>query len=189
MLLSRLCMRWFWGSRRALTIGAVCGLALAGATGVARGQFTSLASVSGDVAVLGAPQMYGGTSSSYVFRFNPDGSGKWIQEAKLTACDESLLFGFVVSVSGDVVVIGTPAVDSHGSVYVFRFKPDGSGKWIQEAKLTASNATAFGREVSVSDDVVVIGAPVAPNDDVPGSAYVFRFDHDRSGWIQEAKQQ
>ena len=61
-----------------------------------------------------------------------------------------------------------------GSAYVYQF--DGTN-WVEEAKLAASDAAAehlFGKSVSISGDVAVIGAP--GNDDAgtnSGSTYVF----------------
>ena len=108
--------------------------------------------------------------------------------AKLTASDaeESDWFGFTVSVSGDVAVVGSwrdddAGLDS-GSAYVYRF--DGSS-WIEEQKLTASDAGGddrFGASVSVSGDVVVVAAVL---DDPSGSAYVYRFNGNT--WIEEQK--
>ena len=100
-------------------------------------------SVSGDVVVIGAAGDYEGGSdsgSAYVFRW--DGSS-WVEEAKLTGSDAAGgdYFGFSVSVSGDVAVIGAPKDDDDGdysgSAYVFRW--DGSA-WFEQAKLTASDA-------------------------------------------------
>ncbi|MCH8153323.1 MAG: hypothetical protein IH830_13235 [Planctomycetes bacterium] len=149
-------------------------------------------SISGDVAVIGA--LYDSddgfhSGSAYVYRF--DGA-IWVEEAKLTASDaaEGDLFGRSVSISGDVAVIGAfldddAGLDS-GSAYVYRF--DGRD-WVEEAKLTASDATAddhFGGSVSVSAELAVIGAILdSDGGSHSGSAYVFRFNG--SGWVEEAK--
>ena len=91
-------------------------------------------------------------------------------------------FGACVSIAGDVAVIGAPG-DGHagagsGAAYIYRF--DGFA-WNEEARLTAADASAgdfFGASVSLSGNVVVIGAW---GDDPAelvnaGSAHVFRFD-------------
>jgi len=91
-----------------------------------------------------------------------------------------------------------------GSAYVFRRDDNGTPSdpsddvWIEEAKLTASDAAAidfFGRAVAVSGDRAVVGAyggDGAAGD--AGSAYVFRRDDggtpsDPSDdvWVEEAK--
>ncbi|MCZ6811459.1 MAG: hypothetical protein O7D97_05595 [Planctomycetota bacterium] len=146
-------------------------------------QFGQSVSISGDVAVVGA---WGGggivadSGSAYIFRFN---GVSWAQEAKLTASDGAVsdLFGVSVSISGDVAVVGAYADDDNGSLsgsaYVF-VKPVGG--WVdmtQTAKLTASDGAVsdeFGRSVSISGDVAVVGA--AKDDDnglSSGSAYAF----------------
>ena len=86
--------------------------------------------------------------------------------------------------------MGAPTDDdgflNSGSAYVFRF--DGAN-WVQEAKLTASDAAEnarFGRSVSLSGDVALIGGPGDEDNGVrSGSAYVFRFDG--SNWVEEAE--
>ena len=160
--------------------------------------FGGAVSLNGEVAVIGA----GGkddagqsSGSAYVFRFDKQ-TGQWNEQAKLTASDAAAWdrFGFSVSVSGNRALIGAPthdhAVPESGSAYLFRFDPDTS-EWIEEAELTASDPAVFDKfafSVSISGDVALIGA--WGDDDAgsgSGSAYVFRFDPDTSGWIEEAK--
>jgi len=131
----------------------------------------------------------------YVINWN-ESEGLWQHATKLTADDGELddRFGWSVSISGDVAVIGAPddgdSGDKSGSAYVFRRDGD---KWQQEQKLTADDAEAedqFGRGVSVSGDVAVVGAPGAKVDGnigPVGAAYVFRWDG--TAWKQEQKLQ
>ncbi len=154
-------------------------------------HFGRAVSISGDVAVIGASSdddAGSDSGSAYVFRF--DGTN-WNSEAKLTASDAAAgdFFGRSVSISGDVAVIGAVTDDAgsaSGSTYVFRF--DGS-TWSEEDKLVAFDAEEgdrFGRAVSISGDVALIGA--FGDDDGgsnSGSAYVFRYNG--STWDQEAK--
>ena len=106
--------------------------------------------------------------------------------AKLTASDAAAndRFGDSVSISDDIIVVGArfddDAGSSSGSVYVFGKDVGGDDNWGQITKLTASDAAAvdrFGDSVSISDDIIVVGAP---NDDdagsSSGSAYVFSED-------------
>ena len=128
---------------------------------------------------------------AYVFR--SDGS-TWLEEAKLPATDDGSgtleRFGWSVAISGDTAVVGAPgdsdAGPDSGSAYVFKF--DGS-EWVQEAKLTASDAAAsdeFGYSVAVSGDTVVVGAHKdADAGTNSGSAYVFGFDGKL--WGEKAK--
>ena len=157
-------------------------------------------SLSGEIAVVGAHQDNCAAGffcgSAYVFRFN---GSTWEQEQKLTAPDaaESDVFGYSVSVSGDVVLVGArlddcDAGENCGAAYVFRYHPEqpSGDRWTLEQKLAASDATPgdfFGSSVSVSDDTAIVGAPV---DDCAvgaecGSAYLFRFTG--SQWVQVRK--
>ena len=156
--------------------------------------FGSSVAISGDYAVVGAPQdsiagIYVG--SAYVFKRS---GSSWVQEAKLTASDGANGddFGNSVGISGDYVVVGAIEDNigsnaSQGSAYVFQRS---GTSWSQMAKLTASDGAGgdkFGSSVSISGDQIIVGAyydDVGANVD-QGSAYVFK----RSGtaWTQEAK--
>ncbi|QOJ15824.1 MAG: thrombospondin type 3 repeat-containing protein [Planctomycetia bacterium] len=108
---------------------------------------------------------------------------------KLTAADAAQFdqFGFSSAISGDTAVIGALGDNSNaGSAYIFVRAPGPPETWVQQAKLTASDAAAgdfFGFSVALDGDTAVIGA-VGDNGG-SGSAYVFV----RSGtsWTQQQK--
>ncbi|UCE60920.1 MAG: FG-GAP repeat protein [Phycisphaerales bacterium] len=153
-------------------------------------------SVDGDVAVVGAfhDQCGAGAScgAAYVFRYN---GSTWEEEQKLTASDAALTnwYGYSVSISGDVAVVGAygqecVAGPDCGAAYVYRFN---GSTWVEEQKLIASDIdqhSEFGYSVSLSNDVVVVGAS---GDDCEttgydcGAAYVFRYIG--SAWVEEQK--
>ncbi len=147
-------------------------------------------SVDGDVAIVGSVFHDGpgiDAGAAYVYRYGGLG---WSFEQELRPADPEPedRFGRSVSVSGDVAVIGAYRSDDAGSesgaAYIYRF--DGVS-WIQEQKLTASDATAgdrFGCGVSIRGDIVAVGA-YRDGDLEQGSAYVFRFDGVR--WGEEQK--
>lgn len=153
--------------------------------------FGGSVSIEGDTVVVGAWQdddsgMESG--SAYVFVKPVSGWNNATQTAKLTASDGAANdeFGrYSVAVSGDTVVVGAYRDDdkgtSSGSAYVF-VRPGGNwSDMTQTAKLTASDGAAFdwfGDSVAVSDDTVVVGAPLN-NDN--GSAYIFV--KPSGGWI------
>ena len=160
------------------------------------GRFGRSVSLQGDTALIGTCcdlEMGFQAGAAYVYRFDPDGSGQWIQEQKLVASDgdDNDIFGWSVSLDGDVALIGAygdnlgPVIDA-GSAYVFRFN---GSQWVQEQKLTASDAAIgdfFGWSVSLQGDLAVIGAPL--DDDyasASGSSYVFTFDGKQ--WNETAK--
>ncbi len=120
---------------------------------------------------------------------------------ELTASDGAPgdYFATSVSLALNTVIVGSPgaedAGDNTGSAYVFRLEET---SWIEETKLTASDAEAgdrFAFAVSIGEDFAAVGAWGA--DDFgsdSGAAYVYR--HDDNGtpndgtddvWIEEAK--
>ena len=143
--------------------------------------------LSESVVLVGARGDDESSGSAYAYRF--DGS-TWVEEQKLTAADgvggDELGIDVALSGTGNVALVGAWGDDgSAGSAYVFRF--DGS-TWMEEQKLTASDGAGedeFGLDVALSGNgtVALIGAQ--GDDDVTGSAYVYRFDG--STWVEEQK--
>ena len=137
-------------------------------------QFGKTVYVNGYMIVVGAIGDNDFTGSAYVYRF--DGTS-WNEEAKLTASDAvgRYEFGFSVSASEDVIVVGAIFANNNaGATYVYKF--DGAD-WNEEAKLTASDPAAndyFGGSVSVSGEVIAVGA--RHNGEVgtdAGAVYIF----------------
>ncbi|PKL33948.1 MAG: hypothetical protein CVV45_05430, partial [Spirochaetae bacterium HGW-Spirochaetae-10] len=104
----------------------------------------------------------------------------------------------------NAVIVDAGTASSSGAAYVFR--KDGSGNWIQDAYLKASNAGEFdffGKSVAISGNTIVVGAieedssatvidntdnaPLTDEDTAPasGAAYVLKKD-DSGNWIQDA---
>ena len=151
--------------------------------------------VSGDVLVVGARHAYiPGVQSgaAYIYRYDGQKS-QWAYEATLTASgfESAFLFGFSVSIDGDVALIGARDAEidgmfQAGSAYVFRYN---GSEWVEEAKLTDPNGEAgdlFGVSVSIRGDVALIGAH--GNDQIHGSAFVFRHNPDvRGEWLLETE--
>jgi hypothetical protein len=115
----------------------------------------------------------------------------WSEEAKLVASDAAPgdYFGYSVSISGDIVVVGAPGDDGAGTnlgaAYVF---VRSGATWSEEAKIFSSDicSNGFGNPVSISGNTIVIGGgtaqcPVANS----GAAYVFA--RNGTNWIEEAK--
>lgn len=137
-----------------------------------------------DTAIVGAAvQNPNWEGAAYVFNLN---EGEWQQETKLVPQDHDLddRFGMSVSLSDNVALIGAyfnniEGVSAVGSAYIFR-KIDEI--WIEETQLIASDweqGDQFGKCVSISGDVAVVGAP---DDDVDnltdaGSWYLFKYSN------------
>ncbi len=179
-----------------LVLGLLCvtGIALAqsevkltASDAAAYDYFGRAVSLYGDTAVIGAPfddDAGSSSGSAYVFYRNQGGADAWGEVVKLTASDAapSSLFGYVLSVSGDTVVIGAHIADGaagsdQGFAYVFQRNGGGADAWGEVVKLSASDATPedhFGISVSVYGDTAVIGAYRNDDDGTnSGSAYVF----------------
>jgi hypothetical protein len=157
--------------------------------GSTKDYFGQSVAISGDYAIVGADGDNSSTGSAYIFK--RDGA-TWIQQGKLTASDSAVedWFGWSVSISDDYAIVGAVYNDDNGSMSgsAYIFNRDGT-TWIQQAKLTASDAAAedcFGWSVSISGEYVIVGA--GGDDDYgqwTGSAYIFK----RNGttWIQQQK--
>jgi len=105
---------------------------------------------------------------------------------------DNTLFGFSsdISENGSYIIVGNPyEVSQTGAAYVFY--NSGSGGWVQQAQLLASDAATgdqFGWSVSINStgDVAVVGAP---QEDTGGSdagaAYIFT--RTGSTWTEQTK--
>ena len=86
-------------------------------------SFGTAVSVSGNLAIVGAPSDDNGTNGGSAFIFSFDGTG-WNEQAKLTSPDGKM-FGNAVAISGNMVLVGDPADGApgpwSGAVYVFTF--------------------------------------------------------------------
>jgi len=159
--------------------------------GAADDQFGYSLGISGDYALVGSPFDDNGeySGSAYVFQRSGDA---WAQAAKLTASDADAedAFGFNVSISGDLALVGSPQDDDNGhnagAAYVFQRS---GGSWTQVAKLSANDGAegdALGLAVAISGNTALVGAfGDDDNGHQAGAAYVFRFDG--ASWHQEAK--
>ncbi len=159
---------------------------LSASDGAANEQFGYSVSISGDLAVVGAPGDSCG--SVYVFKKPANGRNKTTEIAKLTASDGSAqdCLGFSVSISGDVIIAGAPddnqKGDYSGSAYIFEKPESGWKNMTETVKLNASDGEAedrFGWSVSISGNKAIVGA--WKDDDKgsdSGAAYIFEKSSD-----------
>lgn len=157
--------------------------------------FGSAVTISGNTIITGSPYNSAGSSfpqgAAYVFVRN---GLTWTQQQKLIASDQAQAdqFGSVVTISGDVAVIGVPlhAVGSspaQGSAYIFLRS---GSSWTERQKITASDGgvdDGFSSTLVISGDLIVVGAPGKriTSNERQGSVYVFA----RTGftWIEQQK--
>ena len=160
--------------------------------GAAGDMFGAAVAIDGNIIVVGARyDDDNGSSSGSAYVFSDNGSG-WSETAKLIPGDGVTgdNFGWSVSISGNIIVVGSWQDDDNGSgsgsAYVF--SDNGSG-WAEVAKLIPSDGAGgdeFGYSVAVSGSNTVVGATADDdNGSSSGSAYVF--SDNGSGWSQVAK--
>ncbi len=150
-------------------------------------QFGFSVSVSGNLAVIGAPYVnLPGSDFGAAYVYRREGV-TWTQEAKLVASDGASgdYLGYSVGISGETVVLGAYG-DGGGSAYVF---VRSGTSWSQQQKLVGNDTGSsdqFGFAVGISGNTVIVGARNAdPGGSNRGAGYVFV----RSGstWTQQAK--
>jgi uncharacterized protein (TIGR03437 family) len=159
--------------------------------GAAKDHLGYSVSLSGDTALIGAPDRTTGKGAAYVFVRS---SGAWTQQQVLTALDAVAgsysngnliggdLLGGSVAVSGGTAVVGAFNKNSYrGAAYVFA---QSGTAWTQQQELTAADGAAgdyFARSVAVSGGTAVIGA--YQQNGAQGAAYVFT--QSGTAWTQQ----
>ncbi len=160
-------------------------------------RFGESVSVSGDSIVVGAPGEDGpsgtlpdsGTAYLFARNYNPAApslpiADNWGQVAVMRASDAAIgdNYGTSVSIDIDTLVIGAPMESSSaGAAYVHLRNLGGAENWGQTRKLQPLDTQPgdqFGKSVAISDDIIVVGAPLEdggpadPGADA-GTAYIF----------------
>lgn len=165
---------------------------LLGSDSVVGNNFGISVSVSGDTAIVGAPDhnIGGKANAGAAYVFTRSGSS-WTQQAKISLPLESqyVQFGTAVAIDGDTALItafyGTTGPDDDGGA-AFVFTRSGS-TWSQQAKLSGIGAgpnDEVGKSVAIDGNLAVVGAHLGGMTDT-GAAYVFR--RSGSSWSQEAQ--
>lgn len=148
-------------------------------------RFGESVDIDGDYAIVGTYAINSGTGFAYLMYYD---NGNWVKQAKLTTSSAKVgdWFGYSVSISGDVVIIGAPADNEQGTragaAYIFQKPLTGWTDMTETAKLMVSGGVSddrFGRAVSIDGDVAVIGAP--GHNDMRGTLYVFQ--KPQNGWV------
>jgi hypothetical protein len=155
-------------------------------------EFGKAVAISGDTAVVGAPQETEGgetgAGAAYVFQRNQGGAEAWGQTAKLTAehVEEEARFGSAVAISGNTAVVGAGTetweydgeyYHNAGAAYVFVFDEQegwGKGEKLPLATEHVESGAFFGSAVAISGDTTVVGAlgEIGVPVELSGAAYV-----------------
>lgn len=142
----------------------------------------------GAVVAVTEDRLVSGTHQA-AFAFTRDGA-RWSQDPPLVVDDRD---HWAVSLSGDAVLLGAPCPrpdewgarpECEGAAYLWRWQ---GGAWQQEAKLTASVASAvpndsFGCRVALAGDVALVERC---DDQAELRSFVFQRDDD--GWQEQAR--
>jgi hypothetical protein len=157
-------------------------------------QFGKTVSLSGNYAIIGAQSddVDGNNNQGSASIFHFDGE-QWVFMQLLTdpSGEADDLFGITVSISGNYAVVGAPLADigantDQGSANIFQF--DGSN-WVFVQQITDPAGEAgdnFGYSVSISGDLVVIGAYMDDNAFTDqGSASIFQYDGNSWNFVQQ----
>ncbi|EAQ41505.3 Ig-like domain-containing protein [Polaribacter sp. MED152] len=158
--------------------------------GVQYDHFGYDVAIDGNTAVIGA--MYtdnNGVNSGSAYVFNYNGSS-WTQTQKIQPADVSQYkeFGRAVDISGNNILVGAFGDNSYaGAAYIFN--NDGN-TWTQEAKLTASDASAYDyfsyQSIGIDGDYIVVGAFGNDNSNLGDSGSAYIYHKTNSGWMEES---
>lgn len=133
--------------------------AVAAADAQSGSSFGFAVSLSGNTAVISAPDSNNSTGAVYIFVYN---GSRWVQQSKIVPTDAIAndTFGWSVSLSGNVLAATSPGANGGlGAAYVF----SRSGiTWTQQAKLKVPNSLAtdfYGYAVVTNGSLVYVAAP------------------------------
>lgn len=147
--------------------------------------FGALVRLSGDTLFVGGYGQSFSTNQVYIYERNLGGEDNWGELTILTPSNASgnPRYGTTFAVAGDLLFVGayfdtTPTV-GHGSVFIYQKDLGGMDNWGELMKLESPDAAAarFGHSVSVSGDILLVGAPLTDGAELSsGTAYVFEKD-------------
>lgn len=165
---------------------------------VANDNFGRSVAISGNVVIAGAhlaeAPSKANAGAAYIFASE---NGQWVQKQKLQPEDLAAndYFGFSVAINGNVAIVGSYLAEAYnkanaGAAYIFALE---NGEWVQKQKLQPTELEAndyFGYSVSVSGDMIIVGAYLskAVGKAYAGAVYVFQKDTD-GVWKQKQKLQ
>ncbi len=152
--------------------------------GTAYHEFGNSVSISGDYAIVSTYRdSDNGAESGAAYIFQRNGA-QWTEVKKITPSDGAAgdRFGYSVSISGDLAIVGAKDDDDNGSIsgsaYIFARNQGGTDNWGEFKKLLAGDGDEgdnFGYSVSINGDYAIVGAWPDEANGPPGtgSAYIF----------------
>jgi len=148
-------------------------------------------SISGDRAIVGAPQDDDrgyNAGSAYLYYWN---GSEWVQEQKIIPPDDyAIYFGSSVSISGERAIVGVYGDNENGSqsgsAYIYKWN---GSSWEQEQKIAPSDPAEldyFGFSVCISGERAIVGSKFDDDHgENSGSAYIYKLNG--AAWEQEQK--
>ena len=151
--------------------------------------FGTAVAVAGNEVLIGRPGVVPGfpmppASGGAVQVYRRAANGQWSQVASLVARNLKIedAFGHALAADGKLLAVGAPGeADRRGAVYIF--EREGSGRWIERAKLTAPDGVAgdrFGRSLALGRGVLLVGSP--GHAESQGRVVVFRQGAGSGAW-------
>ena len=153
-------------------------------------EFGMRVAIEGTTVVVSAPSsMDGGEfyGSLYIFDFDK-GTNDITQREKISVIDDnSALFGMSMALKENYLVVGAPARDEGGRVYVYDIS--GATATLIDSVISSDLTTQdrFGQSVALDGKNVVVGANKKDIDSLAyvGSAYLFRIADDNTSVTQK----
>ena len=143
--------------------------------------FGSAVAISGDTALVGAPDETAGTGTGSVYEFTRTGVS-WAKTAKFSSpAANGGSFGQSLALSGSTLLVGSPGNNGYtGAAYLFS---GAAHVWTNTDTFTPTGVGGqflFGWSVALNSDTAVVGAPAGVSwlfiSRQPGSAYTWKYD-------------
>jgi hypothetical protein len=164
----------------------------------ASAAFGSGVAISGNQVLVGAAQWDSqdvGLDVGAVYAFTRSGDS-WSSQGKLETPGVSpgALLGMTIALKGDTAIVGdrlhtTDAGPGAGLVYVYARNADG---WHLHSVLEPDDAAegqTFGSGVALTENAILISAPMGRSFQVDGSGAAYLFVRSQGQWLQQAKLQ
>ncbi|MCB0494215.1 MAG: hypothetical protein KDC93_17550 [Cyclobacteriaceae bacterium] len=148
-------------------------------------SFGSTVSCSSDLIFSGAPDI----NAVYVYSKDFGGTDNWGLIKSIIPGDAAAedSFGFSISVSSNIVVIGSPKDDDNGTdsgaIYIFDKDQGGADQWGLVKKIVPADGSAndqFGYSVAIENNDLAVGIP-DDDDNGNNSGSVYHFSKDEGG--------
>lgn len=154
-------------------------------------RFGGAVDMAGQYVAVGAwRENANGNDAGAVYLFSEDqgGANNWGLVKKFIGESASDRFGYIVSLSGNTLVVGAPYDDDsgadRGAAYIYYKDQGGTGNWGLFKKIAypgvSSGSALFGFDLAIAGDILIVGAPY---DDTNGTdaGYTFVYSRNEGG--------